>query len=114
MKTRVPIERPWSAFDQSPSSLIVIRSQEPFGADEIEKGWARHQPSRVRNRQTKYWPERTASWSSSRPVTYIEMTPGASVTTLETRSRWRSESLIGSPIRNTRMRPNATTYSAHQ
>ena len=67
MKTRVPIETPWSAFDQSPSSLIVMRSHAPLGADEIENGCARHQPSRVRNRHTKYWPERTASWSRSRP-----------------------------------------------
>ena len=31
MKTRVPIGIPRSAVDQSPSSLIVIRSQAPFG-----------------------------------------------------------------------------------
>ena len=68
MKTRVPIGIPRSAVDQSPSSLIVIRSQAPLGADEIENGCARHQPSRVRNRHTKNWPDRTASWSRSRPV----------------------------------------------
>ena len=67
-KTCVPTETRWSAFDQSPSSLIVIRSHWPLGADEIENGWPRHQPSRVRNRQTKYWPDRTARRSSSRPV----------------------------------------------
>ena len=61
MKTRVPTGIRASDPDQSPSSLIVIRSQDPLGADEIENGWPRHQPSRVRNRQTKYWPERTAS-----------------------------------------------------
>ena len=43
----------------SPRSLTVKRSQRPFGADEIENGWARHHPSRVRNRITKYWPDRS-------------------------------------------------------
>jgi len=38
MKTRVPTLTPWRAFDQSPSSLIVIRSHDPLGADEIENG----------------------------------------------------------------------------
>ena len=57
-KTRVPdrdaLER---GRRQSPSSLTVIRSHSPLGADEIENGWPRHQPSRVRKRQTKYWPD---------------------------------------------------------
>ncbi len=69
MNTRVPIGICRIALDQSPSSLIVMRSQAPFGADEIENGCARHQPSRVRNRQLKNWPERTASLWRSRPVT---------------------------------------------
>ena len=56
----------------SPRSLTVNRSQRPFGADEIEYGWARHHPSRVRNRITKYWPDRTASRSRSTPVRYTE------------------------------------------
>ena len=59
-KTRVPTARCRICPLSSPSSLTVNRSQRPLGADEIEYGWARHQPSRVRKRSMKYWPERTA------------------------------------------------------
>ena len=41
--TRVPGFRAWSRAVQSPSSLIVNRSDRPFGAAERENGWARHQ-----------------------------------------------------------------------
>ena len=66
--TAVPIGIRWKRALSSPSAFTVILSHRPLGADESENGWLRHQPSRVRNRNTKYWPDRTGSRSRSRPV----------------------------------------------
>lgn len=56
IQTRAPGLRSFIAADWSPSAFTASRRASAFGLADNEYGCERHHPSRVRNRQCRYWP----------------------------------------------------------
>ena len=99
---------------KSPSAFTVIRSERPSGARESENGCGDNHRSRVRKRQMKNWPARACSRSRLRPVIVTDTTPGNSVTTSATRSRYRNAPTSGAMMRKQTSNTSVATYKARQ